>query len=120
MPDYELTPDGLTTGNDVIIAMLKGHGPCVKNVETGEWYFPKSAVKSAIEPVEGDWAFYFAKDNRPMVDAYLIPHYGTLENYAPRDAWIVVKACPLTTGKTVAELRALVAWMNSPAKREGE
>ena len=62
---------------------------------------PYPLVKAAYQPVEGEAAFRLS-----FHEDYELPTYFI---YDEHDKGLHVKVCPITTGKTVGELRELVA-----------
>jgi hypothetical protein len=125
MNNYKLTDEGLVTSDPVIAAMFLNEA--VELFYKGAWWkwtieedgaaylhetirIPYPLVWEAIQPVEGEGYFvlkhdiYFQKEANEESPFYVIsfPEKGIkTEN--------VVRACPLTTSKTIGELRALVS-----------
>lgn len=88
------------------VATSYGRAPLYKQIfDKTKLTIPYFHIKAAIEPVEGEAYFVF---DMTEGDENLIPEYGTSFHgrYDSRDT--ILKACPLTTGKTVGELRELV------------
>ena len=104
----KFTDEGIVTDEAVVIATLKGRGPCLENVETGEWTFRYIEVKEAIQPVEGEACFYWYDRIDEATDKGLYYQPKATYELIHISSANVVKACPLTTGKTVGELRELV------------
>jgi len=125
--NYQLTEHGLVTSDPVISAMSLGKydsktGEQIEGVAETSWYrffdngdvdymnypitIPYVAIAEAIKPVEGEAFYGWDKD----WNSENAPKYSL--DYGANDHWnmeVVVNANPITTGKTVGELRELIA-----------
>ena len=130
--DYELTDNGLVTSDPVIAAMFlwsdeiqvarfavenpqhfderKLRGRHLEDLGNYPICIPRAIISEAIEAVEDEACFWWHKAEEMTLPGEIPPNYG-VEWSEKENHWITALASnTITLGKTVGELRALIAW----------